>query len=387
MTARDVSSRLLLAIALAIVVAIGGCYDAPKPDCGFRCGPSGACPSDYTCGDDNRCRLNGSSPSISCAPPDAPVPPDAYSPGVVFVTPPNNSNVNPDTNILVGFDIDVAGVTDASFLVSTAAGDPVPGTVVYDAGTRIATFTGTEGLPPNSQITVRLTSDIFDPLSTRALRPTTFMFATGEDTTPPTVLSTTPPDGATGISVATNVDFAFSEPVTGINSTTVELRDSATMQPVPGTVTYNMAARTATFDPLDQLAPNLGYIARLLVGITDVEGNALSTPQTLTFTTGPDFVGPNVRATMPPANATGVTGSTIVIVFDEPVANVTTTTFQVNAGAVTGTITMSSGNRVATFDPTASLPAASTITVTLSAAITDTSSNPASAATFSFTTN
>src|SRR5829696_5677668 len=117
MTARDVSSRLLLTIALVAV----GCYDVPKPDCGFRCGPAGACPSDYTCGADDHCRLNGSSPDIVCARPDAATPIDAYSPGVVFASPSPNTTVSPTTNLLVRFDVDVIGVSATSFTVVTTS--------------------------------------------------------------------------------------------------------------------------------------------------------------------------------------------------------------------------------------------------------------------------
>jgi hypothetical protein len=313
--------------------------------------------------------------------------PDAYSPGIVFASPAANTVVNPDTNIRIGFDVDVTGVTDTSFGVTSIAGDPVPGVVLYDAGTRVATFVGIDRLPPNDQITVTLTSDIFDPQSARALMPTSYVFVTTDDTTPPTLTFTTPADGTNGVFVATPVLFQFSERVTGVDITTVDLIETASTQPVAASVTYDMTARRATLDPVDQLVPNLFYSARVLFGIQDLAGNALS-PETITFLTGPDTVDPNVRVTSPLNNATNVIVDTnIVVTFDEPVANVTTTTFQVNAGAVAGTITMSNGNRIATFDPTADLPAASTITVTLSTAILDTSGNPLTPATFSFMTN
>ena len=45
----------LFALVLGAVV-LGGCYQTPKPDCGFTCGAGGACPTDYTCHEDNRCR-------------------------------------------------------------------------------------------------------------------------------------------------------------------------------------------------------------------------------------------------------------------------------------------------------------------------------------------
>ena len=320
--------------------------------------------------------------------PDAAITPDAYSPRVVSMSPTPGSIESPSTSIRVGFDVDVTNVTGSSFRVTSTAGDAVPGTVTYDPVPRIATFNATDALPANNPITVTLTSEIIDPVSARALMPTVYMFMTADDTTPPSVVATNPQDADTGVSVGTNVSFVFSEQVTGVDVTTVGLIETASAQPVAGSVTYNMNTRTATFDPLDQLVPNLGYTGRLLAGITDVEGNLLPTPQTITFMTGADFVAPNVRATSPLANAANVlVGANIVVTFDEPVAGVSPTSFQVNGGAIAGTITMSNGNRIATFDPATNLPAASTITVTLSAAINDTSGNPLGATTFAFTTN
>jgi hypothetical protein len=145
--------------------------------------------------------------------------------------------------------------------------------------------------------------------------------------------------------------------------------------------------RTATFDPIDQLTANRNYTAQI-AGVTDPANNSLTPmPFTSTFQTGADNVIPAVRVVSPLAGATGVAvGANIVVTFDEPVMNVTSTTFQVNAGAIAGTVTMSNGNRVATFDPTANLPAATMINVTLSSAIVDTSSNPLATTAFAFTT-
>ena len=44
---------------------MAGCYSPPEPACGFFCGPSGACPADYTCFSDQRCHLN-SAPVTPC---------------------------------------------------------------------------------------------------------------------------------------------------------------------------------------------------------------------------------------------------------------------------------------------------------------------------------
>lgn len=377
MTARDVSSRLLLAFALAAV----GCYDVPKPDCGFRCGPDQACPADYTCRLDGLCLLNGL-PELHDCKTDRPTP-DAYSPAVISGP---MGTVDPSANVRVVFDVDVTGVTTTSFTIR-ASSMLVPGNVTYDPTMRAATFAAPEGLPPLASLTATLTSEISDPVSGRALMPTTLMFRTLADSTRPMVQLTDPADGATGVSVAQDISFRFTEPVITVNTTTVTLIETVTMAAIPGTVTYDGPSRTATFDPIDQLTANRNYTAQIS-GVTDVANNSLTPmPFTSAFQTGADTVIPAVRVVSPLADATGVAvGANIVVTFDEPVMNVTTTTFQVNAGAIAGTVTMSNGNRVATFDPTGNLPAATMIDVTLSSAIVDTSSNPLSMTAFAFTT-
>ena len=52
----------LLALGLAPIA----CYRPPEPDCGFVCGPGGACPADYTCGRDKRCHRDGTPASLVC---------------------------------------------------------------------------------------------------------------------------------------------------------------------------------------------------------------------------------------------------------------------------------------------------------------------------------
>jgi hypothetical protein len=71
--------RLVLALGAGLAFALGaalapglpGCYDVPRPDCGFRCGPDQACPEGYTCAAEGRCHRNGSPPSLVCGTVDA----------------------------------------------------------------------------------------------------------------------------------------------------------------------------------------------------------------------------------------------------------------------------------------------------------------------------
>ena len=83
------------------------------------------------------------------------------------------------------------------------------------------------------------------------------------------------------------------------------------------------------------------------------------------------------------------TSTTIAVTFSEGVTGVGALSFTVNAnGAVAGSLRPSAGGLVWTFTPTAALPAATLVTVTLTNAITDTSGNALSGApvTIQFTT-
>lgn len=76
---------LALGLASALLgglLTLPGCYDLPTPACGFRCGPAGECPADYTCNSfDGRCHLNGSDPNLVCATPEPDAgPPDTEPP-------------------------------------------------------------------------------------------------------------------------------------------------------------------------------------------------------------------------------------------------------------------------------------------------------------------
>jgi hypothetical protein len=136
-------------------------------------------------------------------------------------------------------------------------------------------------------------------------------------------------------------------------------------------------------------------------GVTDVAGNALGTAFVATFrTAAPDTAGPRVVSTAPAAGAVDVSvGTAIQVTFTEAVAPATITgaSFQVatSAGPVAGALSMAGGNTMARFTPSAPLPFATVVTVTLTGAITDVTGNALTDAaggaltqplTFSFTT-
>jgi hypothetical protein len=111
------------------------------------------------------------------------------------------------------------------------------------------------------------------------------------DTTPPTVTSTTPANGATNVSTVPSVTATFSEAINPatINSSSFELRNP-TNTLIAATVAYDEATRKATLTPNSPLANSTTYTATIKGGATDPRvkdeaGNALASNFTWSFTT------------------------------------------------------------------------------------------------------
>jgi Big-like domain-containing protein/fibronectin type III domain protein len=192
------------------------------------------------------------------------------------------------------------------------------------------------------------------------------------DITPPTVLTTSPGNGASGISRSATATATFSEPMdpNTINTSTFNLRISASGALIPGTVTYNPTTRVAEFDPTDQLPNQIQVTTTVTTGAKDLSGNALAANYTATWTTS-DQEGPSVVVS--PANgAVGVSPNVIVTAtFSEPVDATTvnsTNIFLRAAGSSTnvpGTASFNSATRVYTFTPTSPLAQGTTYTFTV----------------------
>ena len=101
------------------------------------------------------------------------------------------------------------------------------------------------------------------------------------DTVAPTVMSTNPVNGATGVAVIT---ASFSE---AMNASTITSATFVVSGPgatvVPGTVAYNATTHIATFTPTNALAPSTTYTATITTGAKDTSGNALTSNRVWTF--------------------------------------------------------------------------------------------------------
>ncbi|MGD0281582.1 MAG: Ig-like domain-containing protein [Dissulfurispiraceae bacterium] len=191
-------------------------------------------------------------------------------------------------------------LTNQTFTL-TAGGTAVAGAVTYSGVT--AVFTPLSDLASGTTYTATITTGARDATVTgNALASNyvwTFTTAAAIDTTPPTVILTSPVNGATG--VCTNgVTATFSKTMNPLTLT----NQTFTVAGVTGTVTYDPISNIATFTPVtpSSLASSTTYNPQITTGAKDatVTGNALASNYNWSFTTG------TASACAPPVVPTGI---------------------------------------------------------------------------------
>jgi methionine-rich copper-binding protein CopC len=103
------------------------------------------------------------------------------------------------------------------------------------------------------------------------------------DTTAPTIISTTPANNATGVSINTSISVTFSEIVKGMPELTAAVKNNTTSLYISGTGTESVDRKTQKFTPSTPLTPGTTYSIQF-AAVTDLAGNPLPVT-TLTFTT------------------------------------------------------------------------------------------------------
>lgn len=110
----------------------------------------------------------------------------------------------------------------------------------------------------------------------------------GQETIPPTVISTYPENNAIGVPTSTSVLTTFSEAmdVSTINTSTVTLIGPS--GEIPAFVSYDAPSKTVSLAPETSLAENTVYTGRVLggsSGVKDISGNAMAGDYSWVFTT------------------------------------------------------------------------------------------------------
>ncbi|MGA1869583.1 MAG: Ig-like domain-containing protein [bacterium] len=209
-------------------------------------------------------------------------------PPQVSVTAPADSEtdipLNSSITATFNEDMDSTTITTSSFVLNNS----VTGTVSYNNGTKTASFTPTSPLSSSTTYTATLTTDISDIAHNTLASTYTWSFTTGtiSDTTNPTVLSTTPADGSTDISVSSTISATFSEAMNVASLTsssfTVEGDGGITAN---GTFYYDATTDTITLTPSASLVGGITYTVAITTDAEDLSGNALSASVVWSFIT------------------------------------------------------------------------------------------------------
>ena len=294
-------------------------------------------------------------------------------------TPPTVSSTSPasgatdvaiNSTIAVTFSeaIDATTINTSTFTISGG----VSGTVTYNGTNNTATFTPSGNLSNGASYTATVVAGIKDLTGNAMASDYTWSFTitSAVDTTPPTVISTSPPDGATGVAVNTPITVTFSE---AMNSSSITTSTFILSSGVTGTVSYS--GNTATFTPSSSLSYATTYTATITNGVMDISGNVMTSNYTWSFTTTADTVPPTIISTNPTNGATGVgIGASIIVTFSEAMdpSTFNASTFYVSRG-VTGTVICN--GTTATFTPSSSLSYLTYYNATITSGVKDLSGN------------
>jgi uncharacterized protein (TIGR03437 family) len=282
-----------------------------------------------------------------------------------------------------------ATISASSFTLAQGS-TPVSGAVTYLGTT--ATFSPSAPLAPQTTYTGTITTAAKDQSGNALASNYVWTFTTGasSSTTPPTVISTAPASGASGVAVGSQLSATFSEAMNPATISTATFTLTQGAAAVSGSVTY--AGTTAVFTPLTSLIPSTSYTAAITTGAMDLSGNALAAKFSWTFVTGSGVTvtPPTVISTIPVNGSTLIAaGSNVMATFSEAVnpLTITTATFTLQQGptGIAGNVTLSGTSAI--FAPLSVLLPSTTYTATITNAVRDLAGNALAANyVWSFTT-
>jgi methionine-rich copper-binding protein CopC len=202
----------------------------------------------------------------------------------------NATGVAVGANVTATFNEAVTGVNGTTVQLRRVSNNALVAATVTGNNTTGMTLNPGANLAANVQYRVTLTGGAaaIRDLAGAPLATTTWTFTTAAANPPPTVTARTPAINATGVSRVANVTATFSEAVTGLSGTTVQLRRVSTNALIGAVVSLN-GTSGVTLNPNATLAANVQYRVTLTGGaaaIRDLAGAPLATT-TWTFTTGP----------------------------------------------------------------------------------------------------
>ena len=282
------------------------------------------------------------------------------SPTVVSTSPAAAAtNVSLDSSVTATFSEAVLPGT-ISFVLTDPLDNTIPATLSYDPVSQTATLTPNSPLAYGTTYTATLSGA--QDLAGNAMTTATWTFTTVPDTTPPTVVSSTPIAGATGVPLGSTVTATFSEAVQ--ESTISFVLTDQSNNTIPATWIYDPGTQTVTLTPTAPLAAGTTYTATLS-GTQDLAANEMATVS-WSFTADTP---PTVLSTTPSDGSTNVAlVTTVSATFSEPVVlgTINFVLTDSSGNVIAATLTFDSTTNTAILTPDAPLNENTTYTVTLS---------------------
>ncbi len=196
------------------------------------------------------------------------------------------------------------------------------------------------------------------------------------DTTPPTVVSVVPGNGAPGVAVGVVPVVTFSEPVVPGSGVTLSVDGGAAVA-----TTVAAVGNTVVVTPLAPLAALTTYRISVGTAVLDTVANPIAAASFTTFTTAPgDSIRPTIVSVAPADAATGVAvGVVPVVTFSEPVVPGSGVTLSVDGGG-TVAATVSVVDRTVMLTPSVPLAFSTTYRLSVGTSVVDAAGNAVAAA-------
>ncbi|MDB4954560.1 MAG: hypothetical protein JWO36_2129 [Myxococcales bacterium] len=184
------------------------------------------------------------------------------------------------------FDMEMVPLSATTFTLQQGT-TSVAGTLATSPDGLTATFAPSANLALSSVFTATISTEATSIAGSALATAHTWTFTTGTsaDTTAPVVNDTTPNANEMGVAINTKVSASFSEPMDPLSVTASSFTVKRGSTPVTGNVTYGPGT-LATFTPAAALGANILYTAALSSDLKDLQGNALASTFTWSFTTG-----------------------------------------------------------------------------------------------------
>ena len=321
------------------------------------------------------------------------VPLDTTAPTISSRVPANNAmNVNIGANVVLTYS-EAVQKGSGNITLSSAFGNisvPVSNSLVSISG-NVVTVDPMVDLLAGTTYTLSFPAGVFQDLAGNNAGSFTLNFNTAAalDTTPPTIASSVPANGATGVAVGANIVLTYSEAVQkGSGSMTLSSAGGMVTISVSSAL-VSIAGAVVTINPTADLLDGTAYTLSFPAGVfQDLAGNnAGSLTRSFTTAVALDSTPPTIMSTLPAMNGTINSPDNIILTYSEAV--------QVGSGNITiGAITIpvssaqvSIAGAVVTINPTADLLTGTSYTLSFSAgAFQDLAGNNAGSLTLNFNT-